>query len=591
MKRFIRWQGFIGFFSIIILLMAFIFLFADSLVKAGIEKSGEWYLGAEVNVEDIELNFSPLSLTVIGFQATDPEKPSHNMVSFTEATAGIELWQYLLGKIHISDLTIAQLELGNKRQSEGAVYFTSDSKGNDETTDTTMGLPSLDTSLPSVDDLLKDSNLETVKQAQLLQGTYKSEQEKLVAIQDSLPSKEKLAGYKKQVMALTNIKVKSLDDIEKVTKDFNELKKQFVADKKIVNSAKAQLQKSKDVLTAQIQRLKNAPQADWQSIEKKYSLQKIDAADLAHILFGEQAREYLGYAELAYEKLSPMLTGASATPKVDNTRDKGKFIYFSEQLPQPSVLIKNAYISVALAQGELVIEGKDLTHQHWINEQQSVVNVHSSNLQGKGEFALDMMFSLNEQQVIKINSNWQLDNLSVADVAIQKSSAFSLSLDSGLVSGKGKFELLAQQIKSVNDISINKADFAGKASSSLTKMFLDTITSTDNLALTISATGIVTSPELSISSPLDNQLKGAVQKLVSKKLASFKDQVNTGLNEKLASALGNSKSDGKALVNLENLINGADGSLTDLLNADITKGHKKQLEDKLKKKLGNLFGG
>ncbi|MBL4773290.1 MAG: UDP-N-acetylmuramate dehydrogenase [Alcanivoracaceae bacterium] len=43
-------------------------------------------------------------------------------------------------------------------------------------------LPSLDTSLPSVDDLLKDSNLETVKQAQLLQKTYKSEQENLAAI-------------------------------------------------------------------------------------------------------------------------------------------------------------------------------------------------------------------------------------------------------------------------------------------------------------------------------------------------------------------------------------------------------------------------
>tara|TARA_R110001583_G_scaffold17951_1_gene72077 strand:- start:1289 stop:3064 length:1776 start_codon:yes stop_codon:yes gene_type:complete len=591
MKRFIRWQGLIGFLSIILLLIVFLFLFADSLIKAGIEKSGEWYLGAQVNVEEVDVSFSPLSLTVIGFQATDPEKPSHNIVSFTEAAAGIELWQYLLGKIHISDLTIAQLEIGKKRESEGEVYFTSDSNKSDEAADPTSDFPSLDTSLPSVDDLLKDSNLETVKQAQLLQETYKIEQAKLAGIQKNLPSKEKLADYKKQVKALTDTKVKSSEDVQKVTKAFNELKNKFYADKKMVSNAKAQLQQSKDVLTTQIQQLKSAPQADWQAIEKKYSLQQIDAADFAHMLFGEQAREYLGYAELAYEKLFPMLTGTSAAPEIEKTRGNGKFIYFSEQSPQPSVLIKNAHISVVLAQGDIVIKGKELTHQHWMRGQQSTVNVQSNNLQGQGKFALDMSFSLDEQQTIKSDGNWQLDNLVVADVAIQESSALSLSLNSGLVSGKGKFNLLADQVVSVNEISINKADFSGKASSSLTNVFLDTITSIDNLDLTVNANGKVTSPELSISSPLDNQLKSVVQKQFSKKLASFKGEVNAGLNEKLASALGDSDSKGKAFVDLDRLISGADGSLTDLLNVDVTQGHKNQLKDKLKKKFGDLFGG
>ena len=591
MKRFIRWQGLIGFLSIILLLIVFVFLFADSLVKAGIEKSGEWYLGAQVNVEEVDVSFSPLSLTVIGFQATDLEKPSHNIVSFTEAAAGIELWQYLLGKIHISDLTIAQLEIGKKRESEGEVYFTSDSNKSDEAADPTSDLPSLDTSLPSVDDLLKDSNLETVKQAQLLQETYKIEQAKLAGIQKNLPSKEKLADYKKQVKALTDTKVKSLEEVQKVTKAFNELKNKFYADKKMVSNAKAQVQQSKDVLTTQIQQLKSAPQADWQAIEKKYSLQQIDAADFAHMLFGEQAREYLGYAELAYEKLFPMLTGTSAAPEIEKTRGNGKFIYFSEQSPQPSVLIKNAHISVVLAQGDIVIKGKELTHQHWMRGQRSTVNVQSNNLQGQGKFTLDMRFSLDEQQTIKSDGNWQLDNLVVADVAIQESSALSLSLNSGLVSGKGKFNLLADQVVSVNEISINKADFSGKASSSLTNVFLDTITSLDNLALSVNASGKVTSPELSISSPLDNQLKSVVQKQFSKKLASFKGEVNAGLNEKLASALGDSDSEGKAFVDLDRLISGADRSLTDLLNVDVTQGHKKQLKDKLKKKFGDLFGG
>ncbi|MFT5760557.1 MAG: hypothetical protein ACI9LM_005344, partial [Alteromonadaceae bacterium] len=590
-RRFIRWQGLIGFVSIIVLMAALVFLFADKLVKAGIEKSGEWYLGAQVNVEEVIVDFSPLSLTIIGFEATDPENPSHNMVSFTKAVTRIELWQYLLGKIHITDLTIAQLELGKKRRSVGEVYFTADAKASDDTDKATNGLPSLGSSLPSVDDLLKDNNLQTVKQAQLLQETYKTEQAKLDAIQATLPSKEKLADYKRQVKLLTDTKVKSLQDVEKITKAFTELKKQFNADKKRVNQARTQLQQSKELLMAQIQQLKDAPQADWQTIEKKYSLQQIDAADFAHILFGEQARTYLGYAEQVYQKLSPMLTGTSTSPAIEKNRRDGEFIYFSEQSPQPSVFIENAHVSVVLAQGDIVIEGNELTHQHWMRGQPSVVNVKSNNFQGQGKFALKLLFSLDQQQTIKSDGNWQLDNLSVADVAIQKSSALSLSLNSGLVSGKGTFTLFADQVESINEIAVNNADFSGKASSSLSTMFIDKITSTNNLSLTINAKGKVTDPALSISSPLNNQLEGALQKQVSKKLARFKSEVNVGLNKKLSSALGNNESESKALVDLESLINGTGGSLTDLLNSDVTKGHKNQIEDKLKKKWGNLFGG
>jgi len=588
MSSFIRWQGLVGFVSIIVLLATLSFLFIDTLVKTGLEKSGEWYLGAEVNVDEVEVTFSPLSVTIIGFQATDPEKLTHNMVTFKEAVAGIDLWQYLFGKVHINDLTITQLELDKQRDSEGEVYFTPDSKGNATGTDT--GLPSLEMKLPSVDDLLNNSNLQTVKQAKLLQETYKTEKAKLAAIRESLPSKEKLVDYQRQVKALSDIKVETLTDVEKVTQDFASLKKQFNADKKLVSEAKAKLQQSKDLIATQMRQLKEAPQNDWQAIEKEYSLEQLDAADFAHILFGKQAREYLGYVELAYKKLSPMLSGSSATPKVKQSRDGGEFVYFSEQSPQPSVLIENAHVSVVLAQGEVVIEGKELTHQHWIRARESTLNARSDNLKGRGTFALDMTFSLDEQQILKSDGGWQLGNLVVADVVVQESSALSLSLDNGLVSGKGTFGLLANQVKSINEVAINDAKYTGKASSSLTNVFLDMLQSSDSLAITVSATGPIMSPNLSVSSPLDNQFKGAVQKLVGNKLNSFKGDVTSGLDGKVASTLGSSHTDGKAFADLESLINGVNGSLTDLVNADVTKGHKKQLQGKFKDKIGSLFG-
>ena len=111
MSRFIRWQGLASFFVVIGLLVTFVYFFADSLVKKGIEKSGEWYLGAEVNVKDVEIKYAPLTLNIEGFQATDPEKPTHNLVSFSQASAGVDVWQYLFGKIYISELNITALRI------------------------------------------------------------------------------------------------------------------------------------------------------------------------------------------------------------------------------------------------------------------------------------------------------------------------------------------------------------------------------------------------------------------------------------------------------------------------------------------------
>jgi len=591
MKRFIRWQGLIGFLSVILFLAVFVFIFVGSFIKAGLEKSGEWYLGAEVNVEEVDVNLFPLSLTIIGFQATDSEKPTHNMVSFAKAAVSLDVWQYLFGKIHIDDLAITQLEMGKERKSQGDVYFTSVANKSDEVKEVSNGFTSIGTNLPSIDSLLNDSNLETVKQAKQLQESYKVEQAKLAGIKANLPSKEKLANYKQQVKTLTNTKVKSLGDVEKVTKAFAELQDKFNADKEIISQAKTQLIQSKDLLSAQIQQLKNAPQEDWQAIEKKYHLQEVNTADFAHLLFGEQAREYIGYVELVYQKVSPLLAGKPASSEQVPTGKGGEFVYFSEQSPQPSVLIKKAHISLVLTQGDIVIEGQSLTHQHWKGEQQSVLHMYSNNLQEQGELTFDMTFSLDKQQTLKSEGKWQLANLPVADVAIQRSSALSLSLNKGLVSAEGTFNVLADQVVSMNNITLNKTDFSGDTSSSSRTMLLETITSMENLSLNINAKGKITSPELKISSSLDKQLKGVVQKQLSKKLASFKGGISSGLNKKLATALGDSESKDKEFSHLDSLISGADGSLTDLLNSDVTQGHKNQLKDKLKKKLGNLFGG
>jgi len=599
MSRFIRWQGIASFFVVMALVVMFVYLFADALVKKGIEKSGELYLGAEINVSNVEITYTPLTLNIEGFQATDPEKPTHNLVSFSQASAGVDVWQYLFGKIYISELNVDKLRIDQPRESEGRVFIFVDenaAQGGEGAIDS--ALDNIDTSLPTVDELLNNSDLLTVKNGKALQQSYLSEKEKLVGIQKTLPDKETLANYKKQIAALSSTKIKSLADIEKLNKEFKALKKQFSADRDIVKQAKQQVSSSREILSQKTKALKDAPQADWKKIESKYQLESLDGADFAHMLFGEQAREYFGYAETVYQHLAPLVGGSKVSESKEKTTGQGRYIHFTDEEPMPDVLIEQAKFSLLLPQGEFTINGTELTHQHWMRGKNSVVNVVSNNIQGSGKLALALAFSLDKKQTLSSDGKWKLEQVDLNDISLQNSSDMKLQLNSGLLSGDGTFSLLDEQLDSKSNLNLANTKYSGEGTSHLSTLLVNTVQSLESLALTINAKGKISDPEMSISSPLDKQLKKSMMKQVSTKLTSFKTDVKAGLNTKLTDALGLNKQEEKSFMDLEALVNDSDKALENLMNSDVVKAKKKEfedtqkkkIEDKMKKKLGKLFG-
>lgn len=597
MSRFIRWKGLVGFFVVMALMITFIYLFADALVKKGIEKSGEWYLGAEVNVSEVEINYLPLTLSIEGFQATDPEKPSHNLVSFSQASAGVDVWQYLFGKLYISELNVAELRIDQPRQSVGEVYRLGDAENGIDGVGDSM-LPKLDVSLPKAEDLLNNSDLLTVKRGKALEQSYQIEKKKLQAAYETLPTKDALADYKKQVEQLANIKIESLADLEKLNKDFTALKTKFKADQAVMKKAKQQVSASKTLLSEQTKALKDAPSADWKNIESKYQLDSVDGADFAHLLFGEQAREYFGYADTVYQNIAPLIKSSKVDKAAPVASDQGRYVQFNDETPLPDVLIEQANFSLILPQGEFAISGKELTHQHWVRGNNSVITVKSDNVQGSGNLTLGLAFSLDKQDVLTGKGQWQLADVSLKDVSLQKSSAFTLALNSGLLSGNGTFSFIDDQIDSENKLNLANTQYSGAGTSKLSTLFIDTVQSLKSLALTIAAKGKITDPTLSISSPLDNQLKDSMVQQVSTKLTSFKSDIKAGLSTKLTQALGVSNKEAESLMDVEALIGDSDKALDKLINSDIVAAKKKEFEDKqkdklkdkAKEKLGKLFG-
>ena len=568
MARFIRWQGLVAFVVLSTIVVAFLYFFAETIVKKGLISTAESTFGAEVNVAEVKLAYLPLQVSVIGFQVTDKETPSQNLFSFERATAGVDVWQYLFGRIIIEELEVSQLAFSSVRSQAGEVYLTDDSnedaEGDSLSEQAKAMLPEVDMKLPDVKTLLNDSNLLTVKAGNQLKASYKTEQAKLKALKADLPSKEKLKSYQDKVKALGKMKVNSLADIEKIKTEFDKIKAEFKADQALVKKAKQQVLDSKNLLAQQASELKSAPAQDWQEIEKKYQLESIDTEDFAHILFGEKAREYTQQAQWAYEKVKPFL-GDDGDTAAKTTEVKlhanGRFVFFEEESPLPAVLVKKALFSILLEQGEVTVNGSELTHQHWVRGQDSLISINSMS---NGELTLNSNFKLSKAGDFNAEGTWLVNDRTLSNTDLTQSKALSLSLKNAQLTGTGSFELINSEISATNHLSLEQASYEGEAKSKITNLLLDTIKSLDTLTVDVGVDGEMTKPDFTIASSLNDALTGAFKQQVAGKVTEFKKKVNKGLNEKLASALKLGDSQAAELLDLEALLTDTDNALADL---------------------------
>lgn len=602
MNRFIRWQGTITFVVLITLTVLFFYFFADSLIKKALISSAESSFGAEVNITDVELTFSPLAFKVIELQVTDKDAPSQNLFSFGQAAVAVDVWQYLFGKIIIEKLEVSDLGFGEARAKPGKVYQEiTDDESESLSEQAKAMLPEVDMKLPDVKTLLNNSNLLTVKASEDLKKTYKEEQAKLNALKEKLPNKDRVNYYKEKVQTLSKVNVKTLDDITKISKEYEALKAEFKEDQALIKQAKEQVLSSKALLTKQTKALKGAPSKDWQAIEKKYQLESIDAEDFAHILFGEQARGYFQKAQWLYEHVSPFLEGGSDTVTEDTTKvhAEGRFVFFKDDNPLPPFLIKQALLSMNVEQDSFIIEAKELTHQHWHRGEESIVDISSTS---NGQFDVITSFQIDQAGKFVSDGNWAVKDRALSDTSLTDTKALTLAIDSAQMDGQGTFTVVGKNILSDSHISLNGASFKGEGSTKVTSLLVDTINSLENLTIDIELKGDIDNPDLSIGSSLNDALTGAFKKQVSSKVDEFKGKVNKGLNEKLASALKLGDSQYNELIDLEALLTDTDKTLENLKSSDVVKQQKKKLEDKLKNKakdkvkdklkgkLGDLFG-
>ena len=593
MTKWIRWSGLAGFVAVVGLIAVFWLFALGPLMKMAIEKFGTDAVGAQVNVEDISLGFSPLSLTVTGVQVTDKDAPMENVVSFDTAVATLQPFPLLLGKAIIPDVKLTGVAMGTARSQSGAIdpnasepeeikAPSEESTAKEEQAE--QASASANKALPSADEILEREELLTVVNGEAFEGAYNKHKTTIDDAVANLPSEKAIKDYEVKLNRILKGKFKSLDDFKQRKKDLDQLRAQFKQDKAAISAAKKAIKDGKSDLKQKWSELKDSPKQDLANLKGKYTLDGAGASNLAALLFGDDAG---GYAETAlgyYEKIRPLMIDEEAKAEKQALKDKrleGEYVHFETDRPLPDFWIKTLTFTMSLPEmpkgsgslGQVAVKVVDITHQQEVIDAptklwatgQNLKNINSLKLSGvlehrtspgKDSFDLDI-------------EGWNLNDvkLGLAGLKLVSSNTYvqaNASFSSGEmdVVGNGLFKA---------------SKFDSKDRTVVAKEMVAALKNVNQFTVTASANGKMTDPKVKLKSDLDNQLNKAFDKRIDQKQKELETKLKKKLNDQLLSYAGDYEDQLKEL----NLTEGSLSSKTKSLEK-LGKSKLSSYEDQLK---------
>lgn len=564
MMKWIRWSGLAGFIVVVALIVALWFLALGPLMKMAIEKFGSDALGAQVNVEDISLGLSPLSLTITGVQLADKDTPMENLVSFDRAVATLAPLPLLLGHVIIDDMSLTGVALGTKRASSGALEIeeseTSQQTNLDELkkTDTTANpkgqekaqeTDSISRALPSTEDILARETLLTNVRGEALKKAYKQHKSKIDNAVAKLPSEQTLKNYQKQLSQILTGKFKSLDDFNQRKNKFDALKAQLKQDKQAVANLKVAVKQGKSDLKQKWSALKTAPEQDLANLKQKYTLDSQGTANLAGLLFGEDVGEYAQTALEYYQKIKPLLVDEEEQAEIQQLKEmrlEGRFVHFTSDNPLPDFWIKSLNFTMRLPsinqgsagqqppKGEVQVTVNDITQQQEVINAPTRLSVIGNELQNIKNLTLsgvlDHRTSPGKDTFELRIDGWQIDNF--------KLGLAGLVLTSSTASVNANAAFVDEVMEVTGGGLFSQSKFDSKDTTFVAKEMKAALQQVSTFNITTVAKGKFASPKVSIRSDLDKQLSAAFDKRLKQKQAELESKLKNKLNQKLLAHSG-----------------------------------------------------
>jgi uncharacterized protein (TIGR03545 family) len=592
--KWIRPSGALAFIGVVAAIGLFWWLLADWLLKTTIETVGTKAVGAKVELAAADLTLSPLGFSLHKLQVTDPKQPMHNLFELDNATGNVELLPLLEGQVIIDEMSATGLRFDTQRPYSGALRKPV-ATPKPTTKETTGGFDfgAIKQKLPTVDDIVAREKLSSVELTKAFQANIKTQRSELKKSIAALPDEAVLKQQEQRIKELTSGQAQSLAELQKREKELEKLKDQIRAERDKIKAVRDQIHIAKQELTRQYQALQQAPAQDWERISSRYGLSAGGAGNIARLLFGDAAKTWFQRLSSWGAQVKRILpSGSDKTPEpVQPSRGEGRLVHFPTNNPLPDFLIRHAALSLNLKAGDVALDVEDITHQPQILGRPMRIQGAGDNLRGLQSIKINGVIDHVNPAKIKDLLSWSFRGWQLSDIDVSKNPQLPLTIASTSADLTGKVVYGGKDFISDVDAKFQNTQWntgvtegwAGRVASMLKNIHQFTVDG--------KIQGDFKSPNITLRSDLDEQLKQAVSGQLKAAQKELQQKLQTRLNSEIEKAAGPYNEQLSFLTKAEDTAEQRIKQLDQSLKAELKSAidqKKQQTTDKLKNKLKGL---
>ena len=537
--KWLRWKGLIAFILIWAIFMVFWFVLIEVIVRGAMENTATILVGAEVNIDDVDLKFSPLGATIQRIQVTDPDDPRRNAIEIKSLAFSLETIQLFLRKVIIDEMSVIGMAFGTKREKPGFIkkVHKKEKLPPGEKAPLLPALPSF-----SQDDIVKILESEDLKTLRLIKSIRKETQERKAFWEKRLgeiPDKEQLTTYQERIEQLKNIDKRDPQSILAATARIKSLQNDITSDIRVLEDARTRFNNDFTAISTQIKQLGDAPGEDVSTLVEKYGPTSRGLGNVSAVLFGETIGVWVERSLFWYQKINPILQRGEKEEKGKKVtkplRAAGFDVHFKEHSPLPDFLIRRTAAAINLEQGSVKGNLFNITTDQDILGSPVTFDFSGDKLRGLASLRLDG--SLNRidpgQSIDKLDLSLKGYGLQGVDlgagtlpVTLEKGTA-SIDLSTDIVNERISAELKST-ISSVKLTVPETADTSGIYSS-----VSSAISRVDTFTIQAFLKGTLQEYTLKLNSDLEKVVSSALQRAVAGLTRQFEQDLNTALQAKI----------------------------------------------------------
>ena len=593
MIKWIRPSGALMFIGLVVVIGGFWWLLADWLLKTTIETVGTKAVGAKVELSGADLTFSPLGFHLDKLQITDPEQPMQNLFELDSATGNLELLPLFMGQVIIDELSATGMRFGTKRAYSGAINTpTTPPKPEEQEKSGGLDFAAVKEKLPSVDDIMARESLRTVELSKSFSEHVKNQREELEKNIAALPDDAVLKQHEQRIKELTGSKIQSVQEFQQREKELQKLKDRIRADRDHIKNVLDQLSSAKEQLNQQYQALQKAPEQDWDRIKSQYGLDS-GIGNIARVLFGDAAKNWYQRLRSWTNQVQRLLpSDGDKTPEpVQPPRGEGRVVHFASSNPLPDFLIRHAALSTELQAGSILVDVKDITHQPQILGRPMRIQAIGTNMPERQSIKIDGVIDHVDPKNIKDRVNWTFNDWRLSDIVLSTETAMPLTLASARADLSGQINYGGKNLTTDINAAFKDTQWYTSASEGWEGRVANTLKSINQFKVDGKIQGDFQSPQFTLRSTLDEQLKQALAAQLKTAQNELKQKLQVRLNAEVEQAAGPYKDQLAFLTKSQGTTQQRVNQLDDMLKTQLKSAvnqQKQQATDKLKDKVKGL---